>query len=87
MVGEIQKTVPLDSDIKCGTPAERRQGGAFALVDDNLQEKYMKAAGFVDVQVKDIPCPYGTWPKDPRQKEVGLFTKAGFKNNMDGKFS
>jgi len=64
-----------------------KAGRTFRLVDENLQEMYMKEAGFVDIQVKDIICPYGTWPEDPRQKEVGLFAKAGFKSDMDGKVS
>ncbi|ETN36863.1 uncharacterized protein HMPREF1541_07850 [Cyphellophora europaea CBS 101466] len=35
-------------------------------------EGWLKAAGFVNVQVIRTPIPLGPWPKDERQKRIGL---------------
>lgn len=35
---------------------------------------WLAAAGFVDVVEKVIPAPGNTWPKDPRFKQIGLYT-------------
>lgn len=39
-------------------------------------EKWVKDAGFVDVVHKKFRFPIGTWPKDPKLKEVGMYNLA-----------
>lgn len=34
---------------------------------------FLNAAGFDDVHYEMIKCPFGTWPADPKQKEIGAF--------------
>ena len=34
-------------------------------------KKLFEAAGFIDVQVKELKRPTNDWPKDPRLKEIG----------------
>lgn len=50
--------------------------GAFAKQGYECQpgrqaEKWMKEAGFINVQAKKFPIPLGTWPKDKHYKKVG----------------
>ena len=59
-----------------------KTGRSFSVVDDNLQEKWMEKAGFVDIEVKDLFCPYGAWPEDPRETEAGILSRAAFENDM-----
>lgn len=33
----------------------------------------LEAAGFEDVHYEMKKCPFGTWPADPKQKEIGAF--------------
>lgn len=35
----------------------------------------VKDAGFVDIQEKNYKVPCGTWPKDKRYREIGMWTK------------
>lgn len=35
---------------------------------------YLQDAGFTDIRMKRIKTPSGTWPKDPKLKQVGAFT-------------
>ncbi|KAF9886977.1 hypothetical protein FE257_010718 [Aspergillus nanangensis] len=43
-------------------------------MDSSLSlEKWFQEAGFVDVTVKKIPVPVGTWPKDHVLKRIGLW--------------
>ncbi|SPQ18285.1 794af904-952e-46b4-9478-2ab326c6bbf4 [Thermothielavioides terrestris] len=64
--------------------AGRKIGRTFRLVDDELQQKYMAEAGFVDIVVKDIKCPSGDWPKDEKQKELGLFARLALLSDLNG---
>ncbi|EXK83288.1 hypothetical protein FOQG_12468 [Fusarium oxysporum f. sp. raphani 54005] len=36
-------------------------------------KKQMEEAGFVDVEQKILKVPIGSWPKDPKLKEIGKF--------------
>lgn len=47
----------------------RKSERIFTLVEENLQQKYMHEAGFFDITVKDIKCPFGAWSQDKKQKE------------------
>lgn len=38
----------------------------------------MEEAGFVDVRVREEVVPLGTWPKDPKLKELGRFFRVQF---------
>lgn len=46
-------------------------------------KKYAEDAGFINVECHQKKLPWGAWPKDPKQKELGRWTLAvletGFK--------
>ena len=44
----------------------------------------MEEAGFVNVVEKKFKFPIGTWPKDPRMKELGTWFRAYFEDGMEG---
>lgn len=62
----------------------KKLGRVFTPIPGNLQEKGMKAAGFVDIQSKTIKVPVGDWPADERQKEIGRFTNLGILTDVEG---
>lgn len=43
----------------------------------------LKAAGFVNVERRLFKWPINTWPKDPKHKEVGLWTLANIEGNLE----
>ncbi|RSL49182.1 hypothetical protein CEP54_012556 [Fusarium duplospermum] len=59
-------------------------GRSFTLVDDEEQRKGMEAAGFVDIQEFNIKVPLGDWPKDPKLKEMGRFSRATLEQDTEG---
>ncbi|KAM5364974.1 hypothetical protein ACJZ2D_011234 [Fusarium nematophilum] len=59
-------------------------GRPFTVVEDELQEKAMEAAGFVDVRVTTLKCPIGAWPRDEKLKEVGRFMKLALGRDVEG---
>jgi len=67
---------PLGQLNKVYPEAGRKSGRSFTLYADNVQQKCMEAAGFVDIQVMDIKVPFGNWPENKQQKELGIVTKA-----------
>ncbi|KAH7171236.1 S-adenosyl-L-methionine-dependent methyltransferase [Dactylonectria macrodidyma] len=46
-------------------------------------EKRLKAQGFVNVQTLVFKWPTNTWPKDPKFKEIGLWTLANIEGNLE----
>jgi hypothetical protein len=44
---------------------------------------WLEAAGFVDVVNHTVPAPVHTWPKDPKQKEIGLYHLAHFNEALE----
>ncbi|KAK5651338.1 hypothetical protein OQA88_12571 [Cercophora sp. LCS_1] len=59
-------------------------GRSFRVVQDELQKKAMQAAGFVDIQEKNIKMPIGTWPADKDLKEMGMFAQATLESDPEG---
>jgi len=87
MVGEIPETRAMGQWHKVWHAGGEKSGRTFRVVEENLQEKLTKEAGSVDIHIKGVVCPSGPWPEDPREKDAGIFTKAAFENDMDGKSS
>ncbi|KAI5459417.1 S-adenosyl-L-methionine-dependent methyltransferase [Mariannaea sp. PMI_226] len=46
-------------------------------------ESRLKALGFVNVQTLTFKWPTNTWPKDPKFKEIGLWTLANIEGNLE----
>ncbi|KAI1382728.1 S-adenosyl-L-methionine-dependent methyltransferase [Hypoxylon trugodes] len=44
----------------------------------------VKAHGFVNVERKIYKWPINPWPKDPKFKEIGLWTRANIEGNLEG---
>ncbi|KAH6954545.1 S-adenosyl-L-methionine-dependent methyltransferase [Fusarium avenaceum] len=65
----------------------RKLGRVFSPLPDNLQEKGLKAAGFVDIQSKTIKVPVGDWPQEERLKEIGRFTTMSILSDVEGHIS
>lgn len=45
---------------------------------------YMEEAGFINIVEKKYKFPIGTWPKDKRMKELGMWFRAYFEDGMEG---
>ncbi|KAL2141317.1 hypothetical protein VTI28DRAFT_2551 [Corynascus sepedonium] len=46
-------------------------------------EKWVKEAGFVNVKVQTFKLPIGSWPKDPRLKEIGTLLGVNFTEGVE----
>ena len=47
----------------------------------------MEEVGFVDIVVKDVRVPLGTWPEDPEQKQIGMLVSEAILGDLEGEFS
>lgn len=65
----------------------RKSERIFTLVEENLQQKYMHEAGFFDITVKDIKCPFGAWSQDKKQKELGMSARLTLEADIEGVFT
>ncbi|KAF5005108.1 hypothetical protein FDECE_8428 [Fusarium decemcellulare] len=66
--------------------ASKKIGNTFIILEDDLQEKAMKEAGFVDIKTWDFKCPLSPWPKDPKLKEIGQFGELFGTQDIEGFF-
>jgi len=69
---------------KAFSEAGKKTGRTFDIVPDDIQKKGMEAAGYVDIQVKDIKIPFGSWPEDAHEKELGLLARAFVLTDLEG---
>lgn len=44
----------------------------------------MEEAGFVNIVVKDFKIPIGTWPADPKMREIGAFQLVAMLDGLQG---
>lgn len=47
-------------------------------------KQWMEEVGFINVVEKKHKFPIGTWPADPRMKELGMWFRAYFEDGMEG---
>ncbi|KAG7106688.1 Secondary metabolism regulator LAE1 like protein [Verticillium longisporum] len=59
-------------------------GRPFTVFEEHIQRKAMEAAGFVDIEEREIINPVGNWPADPKTKEIAQFSEATFLEDPKG---
>lgn len=64
--------------------AADRLGKTIKIGMDGRMRCHMEEAGFVDIVVKEYRLPCGSWPKDPRQKEMGRFNLLFMEQSLEG---
>ncbi|KAM5349565.1 hypothetical protein ACJ41O_006070 [Fusarium nematophilum] len=57
---------------------------SFTVVDENLQEEGMRAAGLVDIESRTFKIPIGQWAKDPALRHIGLFAQSTLEGDIEG---
>ena len=61
----------------------RETGGADPTPGPKLKG-WLQEAGFVDMQCTCFPTPFGTWPADPRLKEIGAWNYLQLMEGLEG---
>lgn len=63
-----------------------RLNRTFRILDNDLQNKGIRAAGFDgrSVQQWDLKAPIGGWPDDPRLRLVGQYTQLALEQDISG---
>ncbi|KAK0719338.1 hypothetical protein B0H67DRAFT_485762, partial [Lasiosphaeris hirsuta] len=82
--GSLTEDRPMGQWTKVFWEGGKKFGRTFKVVEDDMQIKGMEAAGFVDLVVKEITIPFGPWPNDSSQKEIGLFSKLTMESDVEG---
>jgi SAM-dependent methyltransferase len=64
--------------------AGKKMGWEFEFVDTGEFVDWMIQAGFADVNLHKSKMPVGSWPADPRWKEVGILNKMTTGAGLEG---
>lgn len=83
--GSVKKGSALDQWPNIFREGGKKLGRTFSIFEDDLQRKAMEEAGFVDITVRDIKIPFGTWPEDKKQAEIGVWFKMALESDLEGK--
>lgn len=82
--GSVKPNSALDQWGKVFSEGGKKFGRTFNVYQDDLQRKGMEAAGFTDIEFKDIIVPIGVWHPDKKAAEVGLWFKMTLEMDMEG---
>lgn len=83
--GSVKEDSPYDQWCKVFREGGKKLGRTFAVYQEDLQRKCMEAAGFVDIQFKDIQVPAGVWHPEKGPAEIGLWWKISVEADLEGK--
>ncbi|KAL2132737.1 hypothetical protein VTI74DRAFT_3420 [Chaetomium olivicolor] len=81
---EISENSAMGQWQKVFTAGGNKFGRTFNIISEDIQRKCMEEAGFVDIVVKDFEVPLGSWPKDPKQRELGFWAKRVLEVDLEG---
>ncbi|KAK1749591.1 S-adenosyl-L-methionine-dependent methyltransferase [Echria macrotheca] len=59
-------------------------GSPFNVIDDDLQEKAIREAGFDVVEAVTLKAPVGPWTADKKPAEVGRYVSLALESDMEG---
>ncbi|KAJ4136550.1 hypothetical protein NW768_004166 [Fusarium equiseti] len=79
--GTLKPTSPLHKWDELTVKGATALGRPFIETEDH--ERRMKEAGFINITKKTFKWPSNTWPKDPKYKEIGLWTLANIERNLE----
>ncbi|EGO58690.1 hypothetical protein NEUTE1DRAFT_120669 [Neurospora tetrasperma FGSC 2508] len=82
--GSVKEGTAMHQWGKVFGEAGKKLGRPFTVYEDDLQRKGMEAAGFVDIEFKDIQCPMGVWHPDKKAAERGLWYKIAVEEDLEG---
>ncbi|KAA8622073.1 hypothetical protein SMACR_09972 [Sordaria macrospora] len=82
--GSVKPGSAMDQWGKVFEEGGKQLGRVFTVYEDDLQRKGMEAAGFVDIEFKDIQCPVGVWHPEKKAAERGLWYKLATEADMEG---
>lgn len=84
--GSVAEDSPMGQWTKVFWEGGKKFGRTFRIVEDDIQRKCMEEAGFVDIEIRDFKCPVGPWPKDPRQKQMGMYVRMILDADLEGEY-
>jgi len=82
--GTVTNDMALGQWGKLFAEGGRKFGRSFEVHQEGIVPKALEAAGFVDLKEVVVKVPIGSWPQDPKLKELGQFTKASFLQDPEG---
>ncbi|KEZ42012.1 hypothetical protein SAPIO_CDS6407 [Scedosporium apiospermum] len=82
--GTVRDDTALGQWQKFYEEGQRKTGRVFTVVRDGIQRKCMEEAGFVDIQEFSFKIPIGSWPKDPKLKELGQYGQLVLEADTEG---
>ena len=78
---------PLGQYHKVIWRAGEAMGQTFKILEEDVQTRGMAAAGFVNLNVREMKAPWGSWPDrdDGKMRAIGECQKASFDQDPEGK--
>ncbi|CVL01395.1 related to methyltransferase [Fusarium proliferatum] len=62
----------------------KKMGQPCTIIEDDLQQKCMREAGFEEIKIADYKIAIGGWPKDKKMREIGQYVLAALEQDFEG---
>lgn len=82
--GSVKPNSAIDQWGKVFGEGGKKWGRTFDVYEEDVQIKGMEAAGFVDIEYKDIMVPLGVWHPERAAAERGLWWKIALEQDLEG---
>lgn len=87
-VNSDDDTIPADSVWKTWGPlfheAGDKMGRTFRVIDEHQNVGWLGEAGFDNIEEHPMKLPLGSWPADPKWKEVGAYNSVATDQSVEG---
>jgi ubiquinone/menaquinone biosynthesis C-methylase UbiE len=82
--GSVHEKTAMAQFSKLFVDGGNKMGQSMTIVEDGVQRTSIEAAGFTNIQEENFKSPFGSWPKDPRQKEIGTYQRFATELDTEG---
>ncbi|KAJ4328937.1 hypothetical protein N0V84_000506 [Fusarium piperis] len=62
----------------------KKMGRSMTVLEDGIQRKALEGAGFEAIEEANFKTPIGSWPHDPKQKEIARFQQLAVEQDTEG---
>ncbi|KAH7012949.1 S-adenosyl-L-methionine-dependent methyltransferase [Ilyonectria destructans] len=82
--GTVDETSAMGQWGKIFIEGGQKIGRTFTVFQDNVQNKSLEEAGFVDLHEHQYKSPIGHWPKDKKLREIGQYVQLSMEADFEG---
>ncbi|KAI8712342.1 hypothetical protein NCS52_01332000 [Fusarium sp. LHS14.1] len=82
--GTVNEKTAMGQFGKIFVEGGKKMGRTMTVLEDGIQRKALEEAGFEAIEEVNFKTPIGSWPHDPKQKEIARFQQLAVEQDTEG---